>query len=86
MSLRPSEVSTKMTAFKKDIFTIEPEECVEPLLDDVGYQTVSHGHTRHAIQAWLYNTIPLPLFNLIWEGVFLKEFKETRENFEKSSK
>lgn len=55
-----------MTAFKKDIFTIEPEECVEPLLDDIGYQTVSHGHTRHAIQAWLYNTVPLWLFNIIW--------------------
>ncbi len=81
ISLRPSEVFTRMAAFKKDIFTIQPHQCTEALLDDVGYQTVSHGHTTHAIKAWLYSVIPMWLFNLLWEGIFLKEFKEIIDKF-----
>lgn len=71
-----------MTGFKKDIFTIEPHQCVEPLLDDVGYQTVSHGHFVHALQSWIYNTVPFWFFTLLWEKVFVAEFKEVRKNFE----
>ena len=83
MALRPSEVSTQMTGFKKDIFTLEPHQVVESLLNDLGYQNISHGHTIHALQSWLYNTIPMWLFNLVWEGIFVGEFKEVRSNFEK---
>lgn len=82
MALRPSEVSTKMTGFKKDIFTIEPYQCVEPLLDDIAYQTVSHGHFVHALQSWIYNTVPFSFFTILWEKVFVGEFKEVRKNFE----
>lgn len=55
-----------MGGFKKDIFTIEPHQCTEATLDDLGYQVISHGHATHGIQAWIYNTVPFWLFILIW--------------------
>jgi short-subunit dehydrogenase len=79
MSLKPSEVKTRMTSFKEDIFTISADKCVKALLNDIGYQTISHGHTLHAIQSALYQTIPTNIFIFVWEKVVYPEFIKVKK-------
>lgn len=53
--LKPGEVSTAMTCFKKlDILTIDSQSCVAGTLDDLGYNTTTNGNIRHKIQNYFF--------------------------------
>ena len=65
LSLRPSDVSTQMTFYRKtDFFTITAEECVEGCLRDVGHETVTYGSWKHKLQGYLYSLVSYDIF--IW--------------------
>ena len=50
LSVRPFDVSTRQTNFrKKDFLTLSPEECVSGCLDDFGYENVTFGNWRHKL-------------------------------------
>lgn len=81
ISLRPSEVSTPMTCFKKDIFTITPERCAEGLLKDLTYQRTSNGPICHQLQANFYNAVPEWLFNFVFRNFIGPDFIQERRQY-----
>ena len=82
--LKPSEVSTAMTCFKNDIFTVSVQQCVAGTLRDFGHQRQTNGALSHRIQSYLYRVLPRSLFNFVWYNFIGPMTIKQRENYKKT--
>lgn len=81
MVVKPSEVSTAMTHFKKqDIMTIMPIDCARGIMNDFASGlTETSGHLNHKLQEVLYLAVPTWFFRIGWRNVVLPSFLAERE-------
>jgi short-subunit dehydrogenase len=71
--LNPSEVSTAMTCFKEDIFTVSVRKCVGGALRDFGHETKTNGALSHKVQSYYFANLSSGLFNQVWTKKFAPE-------------
>ena len=70
LSVKPLEVATPLTGTEPDgFFIITPEQCVNAVLNDLGYESETYSHWGHKLQAYVINIIPR--FLVYW---FMKRF------------
>ncbi len=80
--LKPSEVTTAMSYFKDDLFSVSPKTCVSGALRDLGHEIQTNGGLSHKIQSYIYQVVPSWLFNYIWVNFVSKKFIEIRKTFD----
>jgi hypothetical protein len=80
MSVRPSEVITQMTFYKKkDIFTISAEDCTSSIIRELSRGiTSTNAHWNHKLQQWVYSVVPDFIYDIVWEKFIVNDFRQYR--------
>lgn len=84
LNLKPAHVTTAMTAFKNDFFSVSTKQCVEGALKDLGHVILTNGPLWHKMQSFLYSSVPSWLFKIVWMKVVAKENMESRQRASKN--
>lgn len=58
LSLKVFQISTNMINKSKGFWILDPLECAQSCLKNLGYETSTFGHWKHELMNWIYNFLP----------------------------